>query len=45
MAAVPIVQGSGVCPVTKGIKLWVDPEASWASAGGPGYVDEDPTEE
>lgn len=42
MAAVPIVQTSGRCPVTLGVKLWVDPEASWAAAGGPGYVDVDP---
>ena len=42
MATVPIVQNSGQGPETLGIELWVDPEASWASAGGPGYVDADP---
>lgn len=42
MAAVPLVIGSGRCPLTLGTRLWVDPEASWASAGGPGYVDVDP---
>lgn len=42
MAAVTVANSSGKCPVTRGLKLWVDPEASWASAGGPGYVDVDP---
>lgn len=42
MAAVPIVQESGLCPLTIGVRLWVDPNASWASDGGPGYVDVDP---
>lgn len=42
MAAVPIVHTSGRCPLTIGDDLWVDPNASWAAAGGPGYVDVDP---
>lgn len=42
MAAVAIVQASGVCPLTAGVRLWVDPAAVWTAAGGPGYVDVDP---
>lgn len=42
MAAVPLVIEEGRCPLTLGEDLWVDPEASWASAGGPGYVNTDP---
>lgn len=41
MAAVAIVQGSGICPLTKGIPLW-PASGSWATPGGPGYVDVDP---
>ena len=41
MAAVAIVQGEGVCPLTKGITLWTA-SGSWATPGGPGYVDVDP---
>lgn len=42
MAAVTIVHSSGLCPLTRGFRLWVDPDASWAADGGPGYVDVDP---
>lgn len=45
MSAVSIVQESGLCPLTIGEELWVDPDASWATPGGPGYVDTDPSEE
>jgi len=42
MAAVTVANSSGKCPLTRGLTLWVDPEASWASAGGPYYVNVDP---
>lgn len=42
MAAVAIAHSPGKGPETLGVRLWVDPEASWAAAGGPGYVDVDP---
>lgn len=42
MAVVAIVQGYGICPLTKGLRLWVDPEDTWETPGGPGYVDVDP---
>lgn len=42
MAAVTVANSSGKCPLTLGVRLWVDPEASWAAAGGPYYVDVDP---
>lgn len=42
MATYAIIQESGLAPETRGLKLYVDPEASWASPGGPGYTDVDP---
>ena len=42
MAAVTVANSSNKCPLTLGVRLWVDPEASWDSAGGPYYVDADP---
>lgn len=41
MAAVAIVKTEGICPLTKGIPLWTA-SGSWATPGGPGYVDVDP---
>lgn len=41
MAAVPIVKGTGVCPLTLGVRLWTA-SGSWATPGGPGYQDNDP---
>lgn len=38
MAAITVANSSGKCPLTRGLRLWVDPEASWAAAGGPYYV-------
>lgn len=43
MASYPIIQESGLAPETRGLKLYVDPEASWDSDGGPGYTDVDPS--
>lgn len=42
MAAVTVANSSGKCPLTRGLKLWVDPEATWDDPGGPYYVDVDP---
>lgn len=42
MATYAIIQDEGLAPETRGLKLYVDPNASWAEPGGPGYTDVDP---
>lgn len=41
MAAVAIVKTTGICPLTSGQTLWTA-SGSWATPGGPGYVDVKP---